>query len=80
MICAERGVAGHTKVEKDLLQASQLVRILAEDRPGDLALSWEMAASRGKGWQRRLDRGMALLNQRHPEVHALMRDTVRHKA
>jgi len=78
IICAERGVADHTKMEKDLLQASQLVRILAEDRPGDLALSWEMAAPRGKGWQRRLDRGMALLNQRYPEAHALMRDTVLH--
>jgi len=79
IICAERGVTGHTKIEKDLLQVSQLVQILAEDRPGDLVFSWEMASSKGKGWQRRLDRGMSLLNHRHPEVHALLRDTMRHK-
>lgn len=74
MLFEERGVNAHTKREKDLLQSAQLIRILAEDRPGDLMLAWEAAASRGKGWHRRLDGGMSALERRYPDVHSLLYD------
>lgn len=76
MISGERGVSGHAKTEKDLSQSSQLIHILAEERPGDLMLAWEEASSRGKGWRRRLGTGMAVLKKRNPEAHSLLRNAV----
>jgi len=74
MLFGERGVIAHTKAEKDLVQASQLIQVLTEDRPGDLILAWEAVETRGKGWLRRLGRGIEALKNRFPDVHALMED------
>jgi hypothetical protein len=44
LVISERRVAAfHGKAQKDLAQADQLVRWLAEDRPGDLRLAWKAA-------------------------------------
>jgi len=76
LVSGERGIAAHAKTEKDLLQSSQLILILAEERPGDLILAWEDAVSRGKGWRRRLDSAMAVLKKHNPEAHSLLSNTV----
>lgn len=50
LVSRSRDVASHTKAEKDLRQAMQLIEVLAEHRPGDLALAWEELSKRGRGW------------------------------
>lgn len=79
MIIGERGVTGQTKAEKDLVQASQLLKFLAEDRPGDLILALEAIESRGKEWTKRLERGLEGLKLRYPEEYSLMLDIVARK-
>jgi hypothetical protein len=59
-----------------LVEASQLIQALTEDRPGDLILAWEAVETSGKGWLRRLGRGLKALKARLPNVHALMQDIV----
>ena len=58
IVAGERPAIAHVKREKDLWQASQLIGILAEERPGDLVLAWEALVSRGTGWKRRVDAGL----------------------
>ena len=41
---AERPVARATKAAKDLAQASALLSVLSEDRPGDLEVAWKALA------------------------------------
>jgi hypothetical protein len=44
LVISERRIAAfHGKAQKDLAQADQLLRCLAEDRPGDLRLAWKAA-------------------------------------
>jgi hypothetical protein len=49
VVSRSRSVTDHTKIEKDLQQAAQLIDVLAEDRPGDLALAWEALENRHDG-------------------------------
>jgi hypothetical protein len=44
LVISERRIAAfHGKAQKDLAQADQLLRWLAQDRPGDLRLAWKAA-------------------------------------
>ena len=58
IVAGERPAIMHAKREKDLWQASQVLEILAEERPGDLPLAWEALRARGTGWTRRAGRGL----------------------
>lgn len=58
IVAGERPAIMHVKRRKDLWQASQLLEILEEERPGDLVLAWEALVSRGTGWKRRVDAGL----------------------
>jgi len=48
LISFRRPVTEQAKVQKDLVQAGALFEVLAEDRPGDLALAWESLRDEGK--------------------------------
>lgn len=63
-----RGRPGSAKGLKDIQQAEILIRILAEDRPGDLAAACEDARQRGPRWRERLDRSL----RRIPEAARLL--------
>lgn len=63
MIAGERPAVTESKREKDLAQAAQILEVLYEDRPGDLALAWEALAVRGKSWTRRVERSVAALER-----------------
>lgn len=63
IVAAERPTAMQTKREKDLQQAAQVLEVLAEDRPGDVALAWEELAARGAGWVRRVARSEPALKR-----------------
>ena len=67
IVMKERSAAFHSKVEKDLLQASQLFSILSEERAGDLLLAWEALEKRGKGWVQKVKAGFQVLQKKYPE-------------
>lgn len=61
LVSCERPAAESVKARKDLQQAAQLLRVLIEDRPGDINDAWSIARERGKNWSRRLERGRRAL-------------------
>lgn len=66
IVATERSAAWQTKAEKDLLQAGQLLDILAEDRPGDLLIAWEDIVKRN--WQKHLYDGLEKLKRTRPDI------------
>ena len=56
------------KARKDLMQASLLIRILAEDRPRDLADAYLDAKTRGRRWKQHLENSL----KRAPETRELI--------
>ena len=69
IVSGEWGAAFHTKVEKDLLQASQVLSVLADERAGDVLVAWEEVNRRGKGWISRVSSGLSRMKNLHPEEH-----------
>jgi hypothetical protein len=63
IVSGEREAMMHTRREKDLNQASQVFSVLLEDRPGDIGIAWEEIRSRGKGWVRRVQRGVTAMER-----------------
>ena len=57
LIVADRRLSGPEagKARKDLMQASQLIAVLAEDRPDDLAEAYHVAVSEGAKWKARIE-------------------------
>ena len=56
------------KARKDLAQADFLIRVLAEDRPGDLADAYGDALDRGPKWRDHIAASL----KRLPQVAALI--------
>ena len=73
IIAKRRAAAFHTKREKDLAQAAQLIVALEELRPGELRLVWKRTAARGPSWARGMREGTTLLAAKHPEAHGILR-------
>ncbi|MDE2465707.1 MAG: nucleotidyltransferase domain-containing protein [Alphaproteobacteria bacterium] len=74
MISAERGPAQKTKAVKDVWQAASMIEATY---PQDSALIVESildAITRGPGWRKRWDKGLMLLDSRHADVAAVIRD------
>jgi hypothetical protein len=61
LIVSRRRKEGTAKRDKDIQQASSLLRLLAERRPQDLRSSWSEAYARGKTWRQLLGEGLAQL-------------------
>ena len=61
IVAGERDAALHTKREKDLHQAAQLLALLVHERPGDIRIAWGEIQKRGRGWQRRATDGLAAI-------------------
>jgi len=57
------------KARKDIMQAEQLIAILSEQRPAELAEAWEIARSAGPRWRTKLERGRARLG---PDAEATL--------
>ena len=55
ILSQERDVSATDKKAKDLRQASLLIGLLKEERPGDLALAFENLANRGNRWVKKID-------------------------
>ena len=69
IISQERELTAHDKVEKDIIQAAQVISVLADERPGDLLLAWDEIKRRGKGWIKRAKAGMSMIHRSHPSVY-----------
>ena len=69
LISGERGAVAHTKMEKDLLQAAQVLSVLVEERPGDVRIAWDEIERRGKGWVRRVSSGLSRVKPLYPDQH-----------
>jgi hypothetical protein len=76
IISQERGIAMHSKSEKDIAQAASLFMILTEDRPGDLLIAFEDIGKRGKSWIANLKKGLALLKAKFPVEYGKLISTV----
>ena len=74
MIAGERPAAMQSKREKDLSQASQILEVLHEDRPGDLVLAWEALVVRGKSWTSRVAKSVSALERISPVAAQSVRD------
>lgn len=61
IVAGERDSTMHTKREKDLRQAAQLLALLVQERPGDIRIAWDAIKGRGQGWQRRIASGLTAL-------------------
>lgn len=70
----ERGFGFQTKVQKDLLQASQLLWVLAEERPGDLEAAWRDLKKRGPSWHKKVKTGAAAAKKIAREWHPALSD------
>lgn len=68
IVADRRSGPDQIKAHKDRLQASFLIRVLAEDRPDELREAHEDALSRGPQWGRHIDASL----KRLPEVAALL--------
>ncbi|PRY88744.1 nucleotidyltransferase family protein [Donghicola tyrosinivorans] len=64
-----RDLVDRTKSRKDRAQAAFLIKVLAQDRPDDLADAYVDALSRGKRWRERISASLALM----PDTDALLR-------
>ena len=77
IVAGERPAAMHAKRNKDLWQASQLLEVLAEERPGDIVLAWQALADRGRGWTRRAESGLNAMGESAPETLGRIRALLR---
>ena len=70
LIVASRRKGGpdEAKARKDRAQAEFLIRVLADDRPDDLAEAYELALSHGPKWRERIASSL----DRMPEAKALL--------
>ena len=63
-----RDVSRSAKKEKDLLQAHQLLTILGEERPDEVAEVWESILVRGPKWKKVAEAGKNELLRRYPDT------------
>lgn len=73
LIVADRRIGGpdQLKAEKDRAQAALLIRILAQDRPDDLAEAHADALSRGPRWRERIEASLSRIPDSAAELAAL---------
>jgi hypothetical protein len=74
IVSQERGVDVLAKKEKDLFQAYQLISFLSEERSVELNMAIEVAAKRGKNWEKRVSAGLKELEKKfHLPIHGMLR-------
>ena len=74
IVAGERPAAMHSKRDKDLSQAAQLLEVLRADRPGDLVLAWKALTVRGKSWVGRVRKSAPALRRVSPDAAQIVRD------
>lgn len=68
IVASRRHASSAAKAHKDLAQAEWLIRILAEDRPGELQAAYELAVTSGPKWREAVE----IAFMRAPQLTALL--------
>jgi len=76
LVSRSRSITDHTKMEKDLQQAVQVMNLLMEERPADMALAWEALAQRKDGSVNKIRSMMTQFKKRFPETYANLITTI----
>lgn len=80
VIAERRSPAFHTKTQKDISQAAQLIEALRRDRPGDLRLAWEAAQRQPQKFTQQLQAGLKRLPAEAREaLESIAKDASRRK-
>lgn len=64
IVSQEREAAAEAKKYKDLWQAHQILAFFEQERPGDFEPAWKDLISRGPGWRKRAEAGLAMMRKR----------------
>ncbi|MGZ3423677.1 MAG: GSU2403 family nucleotidyltransferase fold protein [Polyangiales bacterium] len=78
IVASRRPVTEATKAQKDLTQATQLLDVLLDDRPGDVRRAAKAIAERGRGWTAPLRSSLGKLPKElsEPVIRSLGRASV----
>lgn len=59
IVASRRHASSAAKAQKDLAQAELLIRVLSEDRPGELQAAYDLATSSGPKWREAIETALA---------------------
>lgn len=76
IVARSRTATQQTKRGKDLDQAAQIIEVLAQDRPGDLAAAWDVIRSR-TSLLKAAQAGVEALTRHHGAARAALRSELR---
>ncbi len=68
IVSEERDVTAGAKRHKDLWQAFQILSFMVEEYPREIAPAWSALISRGSGWKKRAEAGLAEMQKRFGEI------------
>lgn len=68
MIAGERQGAYQTKSSKDIDQAAALIEWFVNNNPSDYLMRERLLLGQGKGWAKRYQVGLSMLNNRYPQL------------
>lgn len=77
IISQERDLTFHDKIDKDIIQAAQIISVLAEERPGDLMIAYEEIEKRGAGWIKRVKKGTRKLIKEYPSEYETINQLIK---
>ena len=77
IVAGERPATMHSKREKDLWQAAQVLEVLVVERQGDVRRAWDAVVARGRGWTKRVESGNSAMAALAPEVSAALSPMLR---
>ena len=77
IIFQERPYTFHAKIQKDQIQAAQILQVLLDERPGDLELAWKALKKRGPSWVKKTRKGLlgikAALGKSYPPIQKILK-------
>ncbi len=73
IVSAERDTSATAKSNKDIRQANVLVQYYLDNRPDEIAESFQDAWTRGPGWRKRIETGLNKLKKINPEAAAALK-------
>ncbi len=76
IVAANRPAVAHAKRDKDLFQAAEVLRVLADERPGDIAIGWEALVAHGESYVGAAEKGLSALGAVEPDVASRIKDEI----
>ncbi len=74
IVSAERDTSAAVKSNKDIRQANVLIQYYLDNRPEEISATYQDAFSRGPGWRKRLETGLAKLGKINPDAAMALRN------